>query len=103
MKMEPAAFALRPVRFIGKDTIVNYTATTFPQDPYGGCEITMRRCEAFGYLKDPHPDLLIDVLGEDGSIIQGFGISKKGFEYLRRALRFVRDEPQKSKRGGTNG
>ncbi len=84
------AFALRPVRVVD-EVEVHYTATTFPGNPYSGCEITIRRCEAFGHLKSAHPDLWVDVLDEDGDILQEVPISRRGFEYLRRVLRFQRE------------
>lgn len=37
-----AAFALRPMRIDRDETAIHFTATTFPADPYAGCEITIR-------------------------------------------------------------
>lgn len=92
--LSPAAHALRPVRMRG-DEAVNYSATTFPQDPLGGCRLTLRRLEAFGYLAGAPGDhlgnLWVDVLDAEGDILQEWPITRRGFEYLRRTLRFVRE------------
>jgi hypothetical protein len=54
-----------------------YTATTFPRDPYQGCERMIRMAQAVGYLTEatsgaPHPYAVLDVLAEDGDIVQDF-------------------------------
>ena len=85
------AFALRPVRLLKEDAL-HYTATTFPDGPYAGVEITIRRLEAFGYLREPHPNLSVDILDAAGDILNEVPISRRGFEYLRRVLRFRREE-----------
>lgn len=89
------AHALRPVRIV-KGVAVHYTGTTFPQDPYAGCELMMCRCECFGHVwslpeGESLPDLFIDVLDAQGDILMEVPISRKGFEYLRSKLRFVRE------------
>ena len=82
------AHALRPVRAMVKDNRFRvYTATTF-KTPFKGCHLTLRRCDAFGYLKEEGANLVLDVLDKNGDIIQDFPLTKKGFEYLRRVLRF---------------
>lgn len=91
-----SAHALRPVRIV-KEELVNYSGTTFPNNPYAGCEMMLRRCEAFGHVwplpeDQSLPDLFIDVLDAQGDILLEVPISKKGFEYLRSKLRFVREE-----------
>lgn len=85
--------ALRPVR-IFKEESIHYTGTTFPGGPYQWCEKTLRRCDAFGYLfktEAPLPDLFIDLLDKDGDILDSIGATTRGFEYLRRVLRFQRE------------
>lgn len=92
--LPPAAHALRPVRVV-KDVAVHYSATTFPQGPRAGCELTLRRLGGFGYLAgipgNKLEDLWVDVLNASGDIIQEWPITRKGMEYLRRTLRFVRE------------
>lgn len=88
LDLDKSAHALRPVRMREKQNdFVYYTGTTFPDGPWQGCELYLRRCCAFGYLKD-EGTLTIDVLNENGDIVQEFPITRKGFEYLRRVLKF---------------
>lgn len=88
--LDANAFALRPVRIVeSSNSFRIYSATTFPNDPWKGCELYLRRCKAFGYLKEERGDLVIDVLDKDGDIIQDFPITRDGFEYLREKLKFV--------------
>jgi len=92
--LPPEAHALRPVRIV-RDVAVHYSATTFPQNPRGGCELTLRRLGGFGHLTgvpgDKLEDLWVDVLDAQGDILQEWPITRKGMEYLRRTLRFVRE------------
>lgn len=95
MELDPDAVALRPVRIIrtkGRDAVIrHYTATTFPENPWGGCNLYLRRCRLFGGLSDADTDLLLDVLNEAEDIIQDYNLTRKGFEYLRKKLGFVVD------------
>lgn len=92
--LPPEAHALRPVRIV-KDVAVHYSATTFPENPRAGCELTLRRLGGFGYLTGVPGDnlegLWVDVLDVQGDILQEWPITRKGMEYLRRTLRFVRE------------
>ncbi len=93
INLNPRAFALRPVRVVEKNNEFRfYTAITFPRAPWNGCELYLRRCKAFGYLKEDRADLVIDVLDKNGDIIQDFPITRDGFEYLREKLKFVVEE-----------
>lgn len=95
LKVMQDAVALRPVRMNEKaQTFTFYEGTTFPRNPYGGCNLYLRRCHAFGYLEADAGNLIVDVLNADGDIIQDFPITRKGFEYLRRTLKFKREQPQ---------
>ena len=94
--VHPDAFALRPLRiFEESDKLVHYEATTFPRNPWAGCELWLRRVDAlFGLGKDgdgPIGPLGVDALAENGDILQTFGVNRKGFEYLRGKLRFRRE------------
>lgn len=88
------AHALRPVRVV-KNVPVHYSATTFPNNPRAGCELILRRMGCFGHLAgvagDKLNDLWVDVLDAQGDILQEWPITRKGIEYLRRTLRFVRE------------
>ncbi len=90
------AHALRPMRIDRDENPVHYTATTFPQNPYSGCEITIRRMESFGFVLPQEPgnlrgNLFVDLLDSEGDIIDTLAVTRDGFEYLRRALRFRRE------------
>lgn len=90
IELHKDAVALRPVRMREKQNdFVFYSATTFPDGPWSGCELTLRRCQSFGYLKDDKSGIMVDVLDKDGDIIQEFHLTKQGFQYLRRTLKFV--------------
>ena len=85
--LDKKAFALRPVRMlINKNDFRYYEATTFPANPFNGCSMYLRRC--FGDLKEDDSNLSIDVLDENGDIIQEYPITRKGFNYLRMVLKF---------------
>lgn len=89
--MQPSSHALRPVRIV-KDELRNFTGTTFPNDPFQGCGLVLRRLEAFGMIADANADQWIDVLDETGDIIHEVPVTAKGFNYLRRTLKFVREQ-----------
>lgn len=92
-QLAKTAHALRAVRVI-KGEAVNYTATTFPDAPRAGCERTLRIARVTGELGragDPLGDLWLDVLDENGDILQEWPVGPKCFAHLRRKLRFVRE------------
>ena len=87
--LHPGAVALRPVRaFKTRDGFRFYEATTFPQWLWGGCETYLRRCKAMGFLKDDGCLIVLDVLDENGDVIQDFPLTIRGFHYLRREFGF---------------
>ncbi|WP_337054049.1 hypothetical protein [Pseudoxanthomonas sp. USHLN014] len=91
----PNAAALRPWR-IKDGRAVHFTGALFA-DPYQGCEITIRRMDAFGMVLKEHGghlagDTFVDVLDVDGDILHTFEITRRGFEYLRQKLQ-ARREP----------
>jgi len=82
--LDKDAFALRPVRMlVKKNEFRHYEAITFP-NPFETCSMYLRRCD----LKDDGSNLLIDILDKNGNIIQEYPITRKGFNYLRRSLKF---------------
>ena len=90
------AIALRPVRIVNfknRDPELRlYTAITFSNDTWKGCRLYLRRCFLSGRPEPHETDLLINVLNDDGDIIQDFPITKRCFEYLRRTMKFVVDQ-----------
>jgi hypothetical protein len=92
----PKAHALRPIRVdVKRNCFINYEATTFPNDPRGGCDMYLRRLKAFGHILDSAEpvdgSLAVDVLDENGDIVDTLAISAHGFKYLRRQLKFRRE------------
>lgn len=85
IELHPLAYAMRPVRIIG-NTLRYYEAVTFPGSPRTGISMYLRRC--LGQLRDDGSDCLLDILDEHGDVIQDFPVTKDGFEYLRRSLKF---------------
>jgi hypothetical protein len=84
------AHALRPVRMMGGE-LRHFTAASFPGGERAGCGLALRRCEAFGYLAAQSQDCWVDVLDSNGDILQEVLVTRRGFEYLRRTLKFVRE------------
>jgi hypothetical protein len=83
------AVALRPVRIdVKRDRFIYYEAMTFPKHPAAGCNMYLRRLEACGLASASFSSVAVDVLDADGSILETVQITKDGFEYLRRQLRF---------------
>jgi hypothetical protein len=89
--LDPAAYALRPVRIVGDEFRV-YEAVTFQDNPWQGCELYLRRCKSMGMIGGDYAT--IDVLNEAGDIIQDYQVCRAGFRYLRGQLKFkvVRDD-----------
>lgn len=82
------AIALRPVRIVG-DEFRFYEAVTFPENPWQGCELYLRRCGAFGHLVSTNDAYaVVDVLDVNSDIVQDFGVTRGGFNYLREKLKF---------------
>ena len=89
--LHPDAYALQAVRVIA-DRFRYYEAVTFPDNPWSGCELWLRRLDATGGLRDDGSQIALDVLNANDDVIQDFSLTKHGFEYLRRSLRFRRVE-----------
>jgi hypothetical protein len=93
-----SAHALTVFRVLPDGEGREYTATTFPRDPWQGCERFIRTCRALGWITDRVEDdafAVLDVLDEDGDIVQDFGIPDgRAFQRIKRKLnlRVARDE-----------
>jgi hypothetical protein len=89
--LDPKAFALRPLRIdVKNNAFIHYEATTWPANPYAGCEMMLRRVALFGVASDDS-SVAVDVLAENGDILDTIPIPRHGFEYLRRVLKFKRE------------
>jgi hypothetical protein len=82
------AYALTIFRGLANGEGRLYTATTFPADPWRGCERFIRMCRAVGWLTDEsHGYGVLDVLNENGDIVQDFTIrDAKAFQQIKRRL-----------------
>jgi hypothetical protein len=85
------AHALTIFRVLANGEGRNYTATTFPGDPYKGCERFVRMCFAVGWIKDessvPEPYGVLDVLDKDWNIIFDYAIpTARAFQGIKRKL-----------------
>lgn len=84
------AHALAPIRFLDNDHLKHYDATTF-SEPYKGCELIIRRAEAFGYILSSQErvkgEFAVDVLDKNGDILDTLEVTEKGFNYLIRELK----------------
>jgi hypothetical protein len=100
-ELDKRAFALRPVRVLEVQNVFrNYEATTFPKGPYSGCRQMFRRLQITGGLSERQTNLMLDVLDENGDIIQEYFLTRQGFEYLRRSLKFKVDRSLEDLGGG---
>lgn len=83
------AHALRLFRVLPNGEARSYTATTFPRNPYQGCERFVRMCCAFGYLAGADSDSygVLDVLNVDGDIIGDYGVpTARAFAWIKKKL-----------------
>lgn len=88
--MDAQAFALRSARIV-REELRHFTGTTFPDAPFSGCALMLRRLEAFGMIADKDADQWVDVLAANGDILHEVPVTPKGFSYLRRTLKFERE------------
>lgn len=87
--VDPRAVALTAFRELPDGRGCQYTAVTFPANPWQGCERTIRMGRAFGYVTAVTPDCyaVLDVLDADGDLIQTFGIPHtRAFHWYYRKL-----------------
>lgn len=69
------AVALSAFRMLPGGGERGYTATTFPADPWRGCERFLRMCKAVGWVTDDDDGYaVLDVLNENADIVQDFTI-----------------------------
>ena len=89
----PNAFALRAFRMdVKRNVFLNFEAVTFPNGPWAGCDVTLRRAAVCGITEESSDSLLgLDVLDKDGDIVQTLSLSRNAFEYLRRTLKLRRE------------
>jgi hypothetical protein len=85
-----SAHALRLFRALPNGEGRAYTATTFPRDPWRGCERFLRMCRHVGWITpDSRCDgyAVLDVLDVDGDIVQDFTVlDPQAFQQIKRRL-----------------
>lgn len=93
--LHPNAHALTAFRVLANGNGRQYSATTFPQNPWQGCERFIRMCRAVGWIPRPGAPAedgyaVLDVIDADGDIIQDFPIrDAKAFQQIKRRLHLV--------------
>jgi hypothetical protein len=84
-----SAWALDLFRILGKDKPRQYTATTFPQNPYQGCERMIRMARAVGWIGGDYKDSygLLEVLDAAGDILCDYPVpNAHAFAQLKQKL-----------------
>jgi hypothetical protein len=88
------AVALRPIRIdVKRNRFIHYDAITWEQRPAANLDMYLRRLQACGHIAkegDQSP-LALDLLDEQGDILDTVEIDRRGFEYLRSKLCFRRE------------
>ncbi len=87
-ELHPDAHALGAARIVGPDELRIYTATTFPNDPWRGCNHMLRMLRATDGLAKIKKDdyAVLDVFNENGDIVQDFALTRSGFKFAYRKL-----------------
>lgn len=76
-------------------TGIRYSGVTFPQNPYQGCERTIRMARAVGWISDSYAAhaaayAVLDVLNEEGDIIADYAVADaEAFQALKKKLGLV--------------
>jgi hypothetical protein len=89
-----SARALTAFRVLPNGEGRQYSATTFPRDPWQGCERMIRTGFKLGFLLEGNDGYaVLDVLDEDGDIVQDFTIrDARAFQYFKRKLHWRVEE-----------
>jgi hypothetical protein len=92
----PEAHALTLFRILPNGEGRRYSATTFPRDPYQGCDRMVRTARAVGWITDTGGGEsygLLEVLDEDGDIIWDYDIpTAAAFAAIKKKLNIVVEE-----------
>ena len=91
--VDPRAVALAAFRVLPNGEGREYTATTFPCDPWQGCERMIRMAREVGFVtasKAVDGYAVLDVLDKDGDVIQDYAIpTARAFQWFKRKLHWV--------------
>lgn len=89
------AHALTLFRILKNGKGRTYSATTFPQDPYAGCERTIRMARAVGWITQDGSESygLLEVIDASGDILTDYEIpTASAFAQLKKRLNIVVEE-----------
>lgn len=89
--LSPDAHALSAFRALPNGEGRSYTATWFPGGPWDGVSRFIRMCRAVGWIREGMPSAesyaVLDVLDEDGNIVQDFPIpDARAFQGIKKKL-----------------
>ncbi len=84
-------FALRPMRVDQKrNTFIHYEGMTAADTSKAAdfCSLWINRLTQLGMISKGSTNYGLDVLDQDGDIVDEYDLTKSGFEYLRRSWKF---------------
>lgn len=86
--LHPEAHTLTVFRCLPDGTGRQYTGSYLPSNPWQGCEHWIRTLRHLGFIATKPEDdyAVLDVLAENGDIVQDFPLTKAGFKYTYRKL-----------------
>jgi hypothetical protein len=103
----PEAHALTLFRILPNGEGRRYSATTFPRNPFQGCERMVRTARAVGWIAECGDVLsygLLEVLDESGDILADFDIpNAAAFARLKKKLNIVVEEVEERGNGHRQG
>ena len=87
-ELPTSAHALSAFRMLPNGEGRAYTATTFPKNPWQGCERFLRMARKVGWIKCGEDGYaVLDVLDENGDIVQDFSVvDARAFRQIARRL-----------------
>lgn len=86
------AHALSMFRVLPNGDGRRYSAVTFPQGPYAGCERMIRMARKLGWIGEEYADAygVLDVLNDSGDIVADYPIpDARAFRALKKKLALV--------------
>lgn len=93
------AHALTLFRILPNGEGRRYSATTFPNGPYQGCERTVRMARAVGWIAEDGGESygLLEVIDANGDILADFDIpTARAFAQVKKHLNIVVEEVEAS-------
>jgi len=85
-RLDTSAIAIQLARVSGEKLIL-HEPMTFPDNPFQGTDQLFRQCKAIGGIAQMDTAYVLDVLNQDGEIIQDFSLTRIGFRFICRRLK----------------